>query len=512
MALLQLIKTRYSELEFDNRQKAGLLVFLLGFLATGVALAFIISDYGSISEYTAIKVIIVLICDFIMGAGLYTFAATYSLKSQVRKYSLNETKQRVIVECLNYLPKWITPNILTLSRVVSVVIILTLLYFDFKIAALVLFIVSASTDWLDGQLARQRGEVSRIGKFLDPLVDKLHNLPILGWLGWRLSPKLISTVITIDIITFVLGTALSLLDRYKGASNFGKWKTTFQITAIIILFLELNIFVKPLLWLVIAFGTGSVYRYLRQLPKRFLPNVVTGLNLLCGVVAIVIRIVFWGTMTYLEIACWLIPVGIISDLLDGRLARRLNACSVSGAKFDSIADLITFGLAPAVIVSSLPWHNNFVIMLAIIASIAYGLCTKFRLDRFDAKNDPDDHSDFFVGLPSPMAAGLVVFLILVFQTYYFPMISLIFWEVVIAFLMISKLQYPHFELIVRTKLITINKYWLVGFLGLLAFVIVKNDFAKEALLIVFSAYVLFGSFKWRFRNKTHKKIACKSKR
>jgi CDP-diacylglycerol--serine O-phosphatidyltransferase len=130
-----------------------------------------------------------------------------------------------------------------------------------------------------------------------------------------------------------------------------------------------------------------------------LPSIFTIGNLFFGFAA-VIRALHHDVDTAVE----LIVVAGILDALDGRIARLTGSCSAFGAELDSLADLVSFGLAPAVIAYQwglVPHGQPF------LAAFAFVLAAAVRLARFNVHSHETDGS-FFAGLPSPAAAGMVV--------------------------------------------------------------------------------------------------------
>ena len=112
--------------------------------------------------------------------------------------------------------------------------------------------------------------------------------------------------------------------------------------------------------------------------------------------------------------CWLIFAANIFDALDGRLARMTKTTSPFGAMLDSLADMLTFGAAPALLIKflfeseRLLAEQTFKPKAVTLFCFLYVCCAALRLARFtvDTEDDPDSH-DFFKGLPSPAAAGFV---------------------------------------------------------------------------------------------------------
>ncbi len=140
-----------------------------------------------------------------------------------------------------------------------------------------------------------------------------------------------------------------------------------------------------------------------------LPNLFTALNIGCGFFAIIFA--FKGQFYQ---ACLAIGIGAIFDLFDGKVARWTGTQSAFGEQFDSLSDLISFGLAPALIfyIRFLSESGRAGIILAFI----YLLCGALRLARFNVNLDKVS-SDYFQGLPIPGAAlALISFILFSLET------------------------------------------------------------------------------------------------
>ena len=162
--------------------------------------------------------------------------------------------------------------------------------------------------------------------------------------------------------------------------------------------------------------------YLVGLVKRIqlLPNLVTLGNAFCGLLAMAKAVdalafadqgpgIFYEKM---YTACMLIFVAMLFDAIDGKLARITKSSSDFGAQLDSFADLLTFGVAPALIAKVLIEHEGPLLghagppRLHFLASAAFALMALLRLARFNLETDTDESShQEFRGLPSPAAAG-----------------------------------------------------------------------------------------------------------
>lgn len=205
-----------------------------------------------------------------------------------------------------------------------------------------------------------------------------------------------------------------------------------------------------------------------------LPTACTLGNLVCGFLAIFIasrppESQLIGGFTPLAMAAALVFVGMIFDGLDGSIARMARATSDIGEQLDSMADMVTFGIAPAFIAVQLvgietPYFGQAeeffqrpVDRIVLVVACIYTCCAALRLARFNTEIDQPGEADHmsFKGLPSPGAAGTVASLVLLHQ--YFlarPLtgeIYLLSTAVttmaimgLVAFAMVSRFRYPHF--------------------------------------------------------------------
>lgn len=140
-----------------------------------------------------------------------------------------------------------------------------------------------------------------------------------------------------------------------------------------------------------------------------LPNLLTLGALFAGFYAIIA-----GMNGNFNAAGWAILIAAVMDGLDGRVARMTNTQSAFGAQFDSLADMVSFGVAPALIVFS--WALSSLGNAGWAASFIYMSCAALRLARFNVQLGTVDKR-FFVGLQSPVAAGLITFIVWVAAKY-----------------------------------------------------------------------------------------------
>jgi len=253
----------------------------------------------------------------------------------------------------------------------------------------------------------------------------------------------------------------------------------------------------------------------------FLPNLFTAANLFCGFVAltkIVGAEVAGETPDYtqIKIALIFILLACIFDLFDGRVARMAGVESPFGREFDSLADLISFGVAPAFLVHRVVLRDVFENHPRwgwFISSI-YLLCGAFRLARFNclAQMAGTGGGKEFLGFPIPAAAGLVsslTWLMIELDDHgYAPAKWRFALPVVLLFLsamMVSTVKYPTFK---RLDIKATGTFWItiVGaiFVGLI--VVLRERVLYVALPVLFTAYLLYGFIRPRISRKVRHEI------
>ncbi|NLI93644.1 MAG: CDP-diacylglycerol--serine O-phosphatidyltransferase [Peptococcaceae bacterium] len=163
---------------------------------------------------------------------------------------------------------------------------------------------------------------------------------------------------------------------------------------------------------------------------RILPCIFTSANLFFGFLAII-----FAMDHHLRSAAGMILLSVLMDSLDGKVARKLKASSDFGKELDSLSDVISFGLAPAVLIYVFVYQNHWPLWGALVSGL-FTLCGALRLARFNILCS----TDYFVGVPITFAGGFMALLLLFFDR--------IPWEVypvamsVLAVLMVSSLQVP----------------------------------------------------------------------
>ena len=270
-------------------------------------------------------------------------------------------------------------------------------------------------------------------------------------------------------------------------------------------------------------------RRLKEVPV--LPSLITLGNLCCGFLAVAkvadaLRTAqpgaqFGTVVVFFEAAVALVFVAMVFDALDGRVARMTGQTTPFGAQLDSMADMVTFGVAPAFLGKVLvDWHaqtdaNSLLPLhprLFFAAAAFYVVGAALRLARFNVETgaDEDDHAEF-KGLPSPAAASVACALVALFCTRNDSEARLAHWLlgpeqfdrivvampfvlVLLGLLMVSRMPYPH------------AMHWLMkgrNSLPVLAVVVVVIIVAaiewQLALAVTTVAYLTTGPLVWLYR-------------
>ncbi|MFH1741785.1 MAG: CDP-diacylglycerol--serine O-phosphatidyltransferase [bacterium] len=181
-------------------------------------------------------------------------------------------------------------------------------------------------------------------------------------------------------------------------------------------------------------------------PKHYrgthlLPNLLTSASIACGLLAIV-----YSMDGFVELAAWMILVAFVCDGLDGKVAKLMKVSSPLGVELDSLGDLISFGVAPAVMLRRLlypSWEK-----LGISLVLVYVLCTALRLARYNVMAH-SARKPHFTGLPCPAAAGFLASVVLVLGHYNLDLslsgpfrIGIHVLTVILSVLMVSRVRYP----------------------------------------------------------------------
>lgn len=244
-----------------------------------------------------------------------------------------------------------------------------------------------------------------------------------------------------------------------------------------------------------------------RLKIYFLPNLLTAGNLFCGFVALT-KIVEADALAsnyfaQIKMALGFILLACIFDLFDGRVARMGGAESPFGREFDSLADLISFGAAPAFLVHRIVLKDVFGDHHAevgwFIASI-YLICGAFRLARYNVLTARPGGSGGkeFLGFPIPSAAALVASLTLFMMwwdekefaigrwRYFLPALLLL-----LSWMMVSTVKYPSFKSLDLRATRTFTKT-LVAVLFIGGALILREKLLYWVLPLFFTAYLIYG--------------------
>jgi CDP-diacylglycerol--serine O-phosphatidyltransferase len=233
-----------------------------------------------------------------------------------------------------------------------------------------------------------------------------------------------------------------------------------------------------------------------------IPSLFTCANMSCGYLSIIASIN--GNFTK---AAWLIILAIVFDVLDGRVARITKATSEFGIQLDSLSDLVSFGIAPSVMMYQLVLNSMGKSGVAI--AVLFALCSALRLAKFNvATKDGVVHS-CFMGLPTPAAAGFLVSFVLSYELFVacpgqsltFKTIPLlmksmpVFFRfmrivmVILSLLEVSNVQYFSFKKMNLSKPKTFRILVLAVVMVLLILA-----FPQNVIFILFSLYALSGIF------------------
>jgi len=235
-----------------------------------------------------------------------------------------------------------------------------------------------------------------------------------------------------------------------------------------------------------------------------LPSLFTVGNMLCGYYAI--QMTLQGTSQDFDNAAKAIGMAILFDSLDGRVARMIGGDSEFGKQFDSLADVISFGVAPALLAFVWGLHGlsendplaRLVLMMGWICTVGFVLCCAWRLARFNIQGMmPGSSNRYFVGMPTPGAAAMVAAMV---HAKKFPLDDMridVAWMLlvgVLAILMVSKLRFYGFK---DLKWNVRQPPLLVVLLAL--FMVLVFFYSEQVLLIVATCYTLSGPVLWLYR-------------
>ena len=238
-------------------------------------------------------------------------------------------------------------------------------------------------------------------------------------------------------------------------------------------------------------------------PQRFkrgvflLPSLFTVANLFCGYASVI-----HSTRGDFDTAALLIGFAMVLDTLDGFFARLTNSSTDFGIQLDSLADVVSFGMAPAVLAFS--WGLWPLGRLGWAAGFIYVTAAAMRLARFNIQTTAVTDKRYFVGMPSPPAAGVIAATVYLYPTGlsdYRTALPALAMVLVPAFLMVSTIRFRSIK--------AINMGWRRSYLGLfLAAVGIALIATQPRVALVVMAYVyllsaFIGLANTRLRKRSH---------
>ncbi len=232
--------------------------------------------------------------------------------------------------------------------------------------------------------------------------------------------------------------------------------------------------------------------------SRHIPSLFTLINMFLGFLAIIS--IFEGL--YLR-AGYLIIIAGVFDVLDGKVARKFSGSSPFGGELDSLADLVSFCMAPSILIWALYAQDLHPVLGALIAGtpLYFGA---LRLARFNLETGPAS-KQFFTGLPSPISAMSIVALVFYYNDHggfvssakvVLPMVMMI------SFLMVSKIKYAKFPAISFRLGFTNNLYLTFSIITLISLII----FGGQALLPPVILYLMSGIVRLLMRTDLHEEL------
>jgi CDP-diacylglycerol--serine O-phosphatidyltransferase len=238
----------------------------------------------------------------------------------------------------------------------------------------------------------------------------------------------------------------------------------------------------------------------------FLPSVFTSGNLFCGVLAILEA--FNGN--YYR-GAWLIILAGFFDSIDGMVARLTHHYSRFGAELDSLSDVVSFVLAPMILIYPLALKNLG--LWGSLTAFAFVVAGAIRLARFNANIKSLTEKEVFQGLPTPAAGGVVASFLLFSNAVSYDLSPVRFIPLVIillSFLMVSDIEYPPIPKMADRSF---RSYLIYGGFMLAILGIIKNP--NLTLFPILTGYILFGlmrriyksSHMEKLKNKRRRKIA-----
>ena len=223
-------------------------------------------------------------------------------------------------------------------------------------------------------------------------------------------------------------------------------------------------------------------------PQRFrrgvflLPSLMTVGNLFCGYACVV-----YSTRGDFDTAAVLIGIAMVLDTLDGFLARLTKSSSAFGVELDSLADVVSFGLAPAIL--SFTWGLWSLGRLGWAAGFVYVTAAAMRLARFNIQTASTTDKRYFAGLPSPAAAGVIASTVYMYPWgLQDPRVAMLALPMVLVpgFLMVSTIRFRSIKAID----VGWRRSYIALFLGAVAIALVASH-PRLALVVLSYSYIVW---------------------
>lgn len=230
-------------------------------------------------------------------------------------------------------------------------------------------------------------------------------------------------------------------------------------------------------------------------PPRYmfiLPNLFTLGSLFAGFYAITLLTSGTENSQRFVYASLALLIASVCDMLDGRVARMTRTQSEFGLHMDSLVDVVSFGIAPALLVYKWSLHELGIAgMLIAFAFAGSGACrlARFNVLELQAKGqEKQGPSRYFVGLPIPLAAGMLVSVIVFIENsnYYAPIAAVVGLTLILSFLMVSTFKFRTFKDVKFTLPIKVLLGTVMAFLGLATWQLGYS----YALLLLFAGYTM----------------------
>ncbi len=230
---------------------------------------------------------------------------------------------------------------------------------------------------------------------------------------------------------------------------------------------------------------------MRQTPPPIaylLPNLFTSASIFTGFYSIALAL-----ERSFDTAAWFIFLALIFDGLDGRVARMTNTASHFGVEFDSLADIVAFGVAPALLLYLYVGESYG--RIGIVVSALFIIFGAVRLARFNVMTSRIEPS-VFIGLPIPTAAIMISIAVLLldrYEEFSALKVAVLPLGVVLSILMVSNIRYPSF------KKMNFKAFHFIRFLiGLIVVAMGVFIYPIEALALLVAGYLLYGPLRASF--------------